>query len=114
MYHSNHIASAALSFSDLPSAEGEAWLKRFPRHSAASFATPLTYAGYKYVDVSYLVCENDKIIPVHIQREEIEMIENESGREVDVAVIQTGHVPMASAPQKVVEWILSVAQKHHV
>jgi len=110
MYHSNHTASAALSFSDLPSHEGEAWLRKFPKHSAASFATPLTFAGYTVLPVSYLVCEGDLIIPVTVQREEIAMIERESGRAVSVTSISTGHCPMATAPEKVVNWIVNFAE----
>lgn len=82
-----------------------------PCHSAISFANELTYAGYKDIPVSYLVCEEDLCIPPNIQREEIEKIEKVSGRKVDVTSIKTGHVPPASQPQLVVDWILSVAGK---
>jgi hypothetical protein len=39
------------------------------------------------------------------------MIERETGRAVDVTVIPTGHVPMVSAPEKVVNWILGLVSK---
>ncbi|KAF7626495.1 hypothetical protein AFLA_013886 [Aspergillus flavus NRRL3357] len=108
----NPTASASLCFSDLPVEEGEAWMKRFARHSAASFTNPLTYAGYKDLPVSYLLCADDKVIPAREQQKGIDMIERETGREVDVTVIQTGHFPIPSAPEKVVDWITSLASRY--
>lgn len=82
-----------------------------PCHSAISFSNELTYAGYKDVPVSYLVCEEDLVIPLKNQKEEIELIEKVSGRKVDVTSIKTGHIPIASQPQLVIDWFLDVAGK---
>ncbi|KAG0650850.1 hypothetical protein D0Z07_2325 [Hyphodiscus hymeniophilus] len=109
MYHDPISKSAAISFSDLPLAEGEAWVRRFSKHSAISFAGELTYAGYKDIPVSYLLCEEDICIPIDIQKSGIKMIENVSGRKVEVTSINTGHCPMASKPEEVINWILDVA-----
>lgn len=97
--------SASLSFSDLPAEEGLAWVKRMSRHSAASFATPLSHAGYLDAPVSYLLCEKDLVIPSTVQRGEIEMIESKSGNKVDVVTIASGHCPTASNAKVVVEWL---------
>jgi hypothetical protein len=110
MYH-DPIASAPICFSDLPVEEGVAWMKKFPRHSAVSFGSELTHAGYKDIPVSWLLCEEDLCVPEKNQRETIGLIERVSGKEVDVTSIKTGHCPPASAPQKVVDWILEVAGK---
>ncbi|KUI73748.1 Putative methylesterase 6 [Cytospora mali] len=101
--------SAAIVFSGLPREEGEAWIRRFPQHSAVSFTSPLTHAGYLDVPVSYLVCEDDLTIPVDTQREGIGMVERESGTKVDVTTIKTDHCPMASAPHLMVNWIMRLA-----
>lgn len=111
MYHDSISDTAALAFSDLPREEGEVWVKRFSRHSAVSFAGKLTHAGYKDIPVSYLLCEEDLTIPPQNQRDGIELIERESGKKVDVTRIKSGHCPVVSMPQKVVDWILDVAQK---
>lgn len=86
-------------------------MKKFPHHSAVSFAGELTYAGYKDIPVSYLLCEEDLCIPVNIQRQGIDLIEKVSGKKVDVTSIKAGHCPTESAPQKVIDWILDVARK---
>ncbi|KAI0908724.1 Alpha/beta hydrolase fold-1 [Ustulina deusta] len=101
--------SAATCFSDLPREDGLRYHAQFALHSAVSFANPLTYAGYKDVPVSYLVCENDLVIPQETQRREIEMIETETGNKVDVTSIEAGHCPNLGALDKVVDWFLHIA-----
>ncbi|OAP63370.1 hypothetical protein AYL99_02597 [Fonsecaea erecta] len=112
MYHDAFEETAAIVFSDLPKEEGIAWAKKFPKHSALSFAGELTYAGYKDIPVSYLLCENDRCIPAEAQREGIDKIEKESGRKVDVTSIKADHCPMTNHPEAVVDWIVSVAAKY--
>jgi hypothetical protein len=111
MYHEDIAVSAAIAFSDLPPEEGQAWVKSFVQHSAISFAGELTHAGYKDIPVSYLVCEKDLCVPQDIQREMIANIEKVSGRKVDVTSVETDHVPNATRPELVSEWILDVAGK---
>lgn len=100
-----------MTFSDLPPEEGEAWIKKFVCQSGVCFTDELTHAGYKDIPVSYLVCEDDLVIPLRNQKIGIEKIEKASGRKVDVTSIKSGHVPPASQPQKVVDWILDVVSK---
>ncbi|TGJ80763.1 hypothetical protein E0Z10_g8007 [Xylaria hypoxylon] len=100
---------AATCFSDLPREEGLRWHKLMAQHSAVSFVNPLTHAGYKDVPVSYLLCEDDVVVPPEIQRREIKMIETETGSKVDVTSIKASHCPTASVPEKVVDWLLHVA-----
>jgi hypothetical protein len=69
----------------------------------------LTYAGYKDVPVSYLFCEEDLCIPAKIQTAEIEMMEKESEKKVNVTSIKANHCPNVTATQKVIDWILNVA-----
>ncbi|KAK5635334.1 hypothetical protein RRF57_011046 [Xylaria bambusicola] len=102
--------SAAACFSDMPTKEERMYYQeQFALHSAVSFANPLTHAGYKDVPVSYLVCEDDLVIPVDWQRKEIEMLEAETGSKVDVTSIKAGHCPTIMHPDKVVDWFVHVA-----
>ena len=91
--------------------EGEAVVRDFAKHSATSFVNELTYAGYKDIPASYLVCEEDLIGPPEVQRAGIEMIEQVSGRKVDVTSVKAGHCPNLTAEKETIEWILSVAKK---
>lgn len=95
----------------LPKEEGEAWAGMMTAHSAVSFGDPLTYAGYKDVPVSYLVCEEDSVIPAGSQNRMINLVEQEGGRKVDVTRIPAGHAPNITATEAVVDWITHVAKK---
>ncbi|KAJ9637543.1 hypothetical protein H2204_004692 [Knufia peltigerae] len=90
---------AKSQFSDLPLQEGVAWVKRMTVHSAASFADKLTFAGYNYLPVSWLLCEDDHILTADFQRQTIVMIERESGNKVAVSRLRAGHFPNASIPE---------------
>ncbi|KAI2612155.1 uncharacterized protein GGS25DRAFT_528858 [Hypoxylon fragiforme] len=97
---------AALVLSDHANqSENLAYINATEIQSAVSFTSPLTYAGYKDVPVSYLLCEGDRIIIPRAQREGIELIEKESGRKVDVYTTQAGHCPNFTAMGEVVEYI---------
>ncbi|KAI1276062.1 Alpha/beta hydrolase fold-1 [Xylaria sp. FL0933] len=101
--------TVATCFSDLPKEQGQYWFTQFALHSAVSFTNTITHAGYKDAPVSYLLCEDDLIIPADVQRKEIEMIEAETGSKVDVTSIKAGHCPHLSVLDKVVDWFLHLA-----
>ncbi|KAI6085212.1 Alpha/beta hydrolase fold-1 [Hypoxylon rubiginosum] len=102
---------AAISFSDMPQEEGEHWARKLAYHSAASFAGPLTYPGFKDVPVSYLLCLDDLSIPAEIQKSGIDMIERETGRKVAVTSIEASHVAPLSHPEEVAKWIVQLADR---
>lgn len=89
------------------------FIKVMPSHSAASFASPLTHAGYKYVPCTYIFCENDGLVVPKKQVEYIDRIRNESGRAVDVFNLSSGHVPHLTEPEKLVEIIAKIVSANH-
>ncbi|KAJ5464343.1 alpha/beta-hydrolase, partial [Penicillium daleae] len=44
-----------------------AWAMNLKAHSAASFSDPLTYAAHRDIPAIYLLCEQDKSLPLGIQ-----------------------------------------------
>ncbi|KIW09824.1 hypothetical protein PV08_11925 [Exophiala spinifera] len=111
MTHRNPEKTASLILQTIPLDEATALVKLFPKHSAPSFVNQLTYAGYKDIPVSYLLCEDDLCIPPDVQQRGIDIIEEQSGSKVDVTRIKADHCPNHSAMQSVVDWIVSVAEK---
>lgn len=97
------------TFPDLEFDKAVELVKVMPRHSALSFAGQLTYPAYKHIPASYIVCENDFIITLDKQRKFIERIKAESGKEVDVHTLNTGHCPNVTAPEELVKVIISIA-----
>lgn len=108
MHMPDFPAAAAAVFSSLPQSEAEKWMSLLPQHSAASFSNELTYAGWKHVPVSYLVCEDDKVLSPGSQRSWIELIERESENKVDVRSLKADHGPVVSATEEVVDWFVSL------
>ncbi|KIV87264.1 hypothetical protein PV11_02819 [Exophiala sideris] len=104
-------ATAEMICQKLPPQEGGAFVRDFAKHSAQSFGNELTYAGYKDIPVSYLFCEEDKAGPPDFQRDMIAMIEEASGRKVDVTSVKGDHCPHLSAEKETVDWALNVLKK---
>jgi hypothetical protein len=108
MSHEIHGSSKA-NFSDLPASEALEWAKLKPEHSTVTFSGELTYAGYKHIPVSYLLCTADIVVPPELQQSMIDMMVSEAGVNVDVHTIPSGHCPNASMPKTVGQVILKVA-----
>ncbi|KAM5345129.1 hypothetical protein ACJ41O_010991 [Fusarium nematophilum] len=89
------------TFSDLPAEEGLKLAKGMPEHSTASFKEKLTYPGYNDVDVTYIVCEEDKTIPPEYQYAMIELLKSSTGKDIDVQKLKSGHAPNVSQPDNV-------------
>ncbi|KAH8886243.1 alpha/beta-hydrolase [Thozetella sp. PMI_491] len=111
MMPENPAAAAEIVCQCLPSKEGEEMIRSFAKHSAQSFGNVLTYAGYKNIPTSYLLCEKDLAGPPEFQREMISMIEETSGRKVDVTSIEADHFPHLSQEKGTVDWALKLARK---
>ncbi|KAI3391176.1 hypothetical protein diail_7797 [Diaporthe ilicicola] len=102
------IANAPLTFSDLPKNEALDWAKLMLEHSTASFKENLGYAGYNDVEVHYIVCEDDMIVPAEFQHAMVETAESSSGCSAVIHSIKSGHVPILSQPDSVVEILKQV------
>ena len=112
MYQADIPHAARVCFSDLPQEEAEAWMRRFDRHSGQSYMDPLTHAGYVDIPVSWLFCEEDRVITPQMQRTAIEMIERDAGgQKVDVTSLKGPHIPHIRQEKEVVDWIVDAARK---
>lgn len=102
--------NAPLTFSDLAEDEALKWANRMSVHSTPSFKEKLTYPGYNDVEVHYIFCEEDKIVPPQFQQAMIELIKASSGKEVKVHNLKSGHCPTHSQPDNVASILKEVAQ----
>ncbi|KAF7360613.1 Alpha/beta-hydrolase [Mycena venus] len=93
---------APVNYSDLPPIEALSWASRMREHAAGSFLQNVTYAAYKDIPVSYLVCEEDKVVPSELQNRYIAKMESEMGeKRVDRHPVRAGHCINASQPETV-------------
>jgi pimeloyl-ACP methyl ester carboxylesterase len=105
------VASARATVSDMPEEVGLEVVTKFPGHSAVSFGGPLTYAAYKDVPVTYILCEEDKIIDPSNQERMVKMMQD-AGSDVNVVRLKCGHCPNVSQPEATLKAIRKAAGEH--
>jgi hypothetical protein len=110
MVHHDLDRTCRIVASDLPFEKARPYFDNWPKHSGPSFMDALTHEGWRDVPVSYLLCEQDVCLSPEFQRSGIEMIEKETGRKVDVTRLEAGHAPNVSQPEKVLDWIVKMAE----
>jgi len=92
-------------YNDLPTEEAERWAGTLKSHSVRTFASPLTYAAYKDIPTTYLVCERDGAISLERQLDFIKR----TGVEMTVRKCNAGHSPFLSQPDTVVDVVREAA-----
>ena len=75
------------------------WSPHTTHSDLAAFATPLTYAAWRHIPTTYVVCEMDKCIPPLVQEG---MIASTEGK-VRAVRLFSGHMPMLSVPKKLAD-----------
>jgi hypothetical protein len=105
--------SAPATINHIPAADAIALLTKInmTTHATPSFKQSLTYAGYKDVQVDYILCEDDKIIPPAYQEAMVGIIEKhkegegerEGAGKVNVHRMNSDHAPNVSHPEELLE-----------
>ncbi|KAK7044421.1 AB hydrolase-1 domain-containing protein [Favolaschia claudopus] len=92
---------AAVGFSHLPTEEALAHGSKLLNHVAASFEQPITYAPYKDIPISFLICEDEKLIVPELQKKMIAAMESDmpEGKTVDRHPVQADHGIHLSQPK---------------
>ncbi|KAF2847040.1 alpha/beta-hydrolase [Plenodomus tracheiphilus IPT5] len=117
MTNADPVATAAIVFNSLSPAHGAEEAAKFGKHSSTCFADNLTYAGYKDLPVSWLVCEDDRCVSPEVQENGITAIEESwkgterEGKKVDVVRLDVDHVPFMSKGAEVEKWVVEFLEK---
>ncbi|KAJ5572991.1 hypothetical protein N7450_009975 [Penicillium hetheringtonii] len=93
-------------YNDLDDETAAKCMDALVHHSLPSFVTPLTYEAYRDVPVSYLLCERDEAILPAFQKQ---MAAFPGNGAVRTYTCMSGHSPMISMPEKVVDVIQDTA-----
>ena len=91
-------------YHDCSDADVEFARERLSDQSTASFAQTLTGAAWRAIDSTYVLCTDDRTVPVPVQRANAAR----TGATVELA---TSHSPFFSAPADLVGVLVSVAQR---
>jgi hypothetical protein len=88
-----------------------AWAEAAPKHSLLSFKSCLKTALYEHVPSSYILCEDDAIIPPSKQEEYVGNLESGARTKPDLLRIPTGHVPNLTAVDTLAETLHSIIER---
>ena len=86
------------TFNDLPVDQRLAAAKEMLQHSANSFREPMTYNGYADVDIHYVSCQQDQIVPTAMHAAMLGPVRKLTERKVKVYDFDSGHCPNVSRP----------------
>ncbi|KAI0517536.1 catalytic protein [Xylaria bambusicola] len=95
---------ADILYHDLPAAEAQYWESKTIDQSYAVQSTEITNEGFRFVPSTYVVCENDRGPPPKYQ----EIFGKTAGSKI--IKLNSGHSPMLSHTDKLVEMINLVVQ----
>ena len=97
-------------FQDVSSDEALELYDQMTKHSRASFDSPLTYEGYKDRDIKvfYMQMKRDYVLKTEWQVDWIEKA-RASGVNIEVDVVDGGHVPMIAHEKEVTDLLLRAA-----
>ncbi|KAH6987037.1 Alpha/beta hydrolase fold-1 [Ilyonectria destructans] len=106
----DEIEDGTQTFSDLPEEEARKHRAKMARfNSRLSFENKLTYPGYKYVQVHYVICEEDRIVPKEAQLALIEILKRHAVGNVTIHRISSGHLPFVSRPEDTLQILRAVS-----
>jgi hypothetical protein len=93
---------AVTLYNDVPKGPRDAALARLLPQSTLSFAEPVQRAGWKTLPSSYIVCDEDQSLPPSYQ----EPFAERTGATYH---LPSGHTPMLSMPDKLVDLLELIA-----
>lgn len=90
-------------FHDIPVSEGEHWASLLEPHSVDAMWSNQTYAAFKDIPSTYVVCMLDRIVPVEQQEGMIKNTKEVQSTAFDVVErLQSGHEPNLSNIEELV------------
>jgi pimeloyl-ACP methyl ester carboxylesterase len=99
------LNAAKVIYNDLPEAEAQMWEERLLPAPYEIQKTKTTTAAWKYVESTYLVCENDQAVPVQFQEMFAGLAKSR------VVRCSAGHSPMLSQTSVLADEIAEAAER---
>jgi len=95
-------------YHDLPSADGQYWANQLRPHSSAAIKAKATSAAWRRIPSAYLVCEDDRAVPVQAQEAMIAGVKKD-GAKMEVERVFSSHSPHLVKPDIVVGFLRRAA-----
>ena len=101
--------AAEVFYNDLPKAEQEKWVGMLNHHKYETvLKSTVTYAAWRHVPSTYLLCTEDRTIPIQTQEALVGRAKKD-GAEMKTEMLRAGHSPFLSVPDEVVQAIRRAA-----
>lgn len=95
-------------YHDIPSEEADERVTVLRPQAHVTFLDKTKSAAWRKIPSSYLICENDRPLPLAIQEEMIARVKKEGG-EIETERLFVSHSPHLAMPEKVAEFIRRAA-----
>lgn len=99
------VNTSRIFYNDVDPELAEALAPKLDLQSKGSFESKQTYAAWKHIDSTYIVCEYDNAIPKQMQV----AMASQAGGKFTIEYLAAGHSPFLSAPQQTVDIIRKAA-----
>jgi pimeloyl-ACP methyl ester carboxylesterase len=97
-------------YHDLPLQEAQGWISKLRPQSLATFEDKTRSAAWRKIPTSYLVCEDDRAIPMEGQEAMIARIKEEGG-DIEVERLFVSHSPYVAKPEETAAFLERAAIK---
>ncbi|TEY85143.1 hypothetical protein BOTCAL_0017g00570 [Botryotinia calthae] len=98
-------------YNDISRTEAQKYVDMLKGHSYNTFRSPVTAEPWRYIPSTYVVCEDDRAVPLEIQlgmiRGAQEIAEESFGT---IERINAGHSPFISQPEWLAEKLMKAAE----
>jgi predicted esterase len=78
------------------------------KHGRQAIEARAIGASWKVIPTSYLVCEEDRVVPAQGQEAMVQAA-RDLGAQIEVSKIKAGHSPFLSMVEETVDWVRGVA-----
>lgn len=94
-------------YKDLSETTAVPHIEALKAHSYRTFYTETSFEAYTYIPSAYLLCENDKAIPLAVQKEMVESAQAKTSKAFDIiGSCSASHSPFLSMPDTVATFLL--------
>jgi pimeloyl-ACP methyl ester carboxylesterase len=94
-------------YHDLTEEEANVAIARLKPHACRAGATVTPFEGFRAVPTTYIMCTQDRAIPLEMQEKMVDVFAKDSG--IKTIQLDSSHSPFMSVPDRVVEIIEAVA-----
>ena len=97
-------------YHDLSPEQAENWASKLQPHSYATKFIGTSSSSWRIIPSSYLICEDDRAIPVFVQEAMVKACKH-AGADMVTEKVFSGHSPFLSKPDETVDFLRRAAGK---